>query len=437
MVKSRFQLFVSIGAFIDTFAFLIFLYLLLSYSTNSYGAAYQSSTTSAIGLGSAYAGEAAATDNIANIAANPALTATFQSPRIAIGGILVNPNQNVNGINYSNGDAAALDSNGIADDYIVPAGYFTYPLTEDWSFGLAMFSDYNFRYNYNPSYPIGINTGKRSLFTYEINPQLAMHYSEKLYFGFGVSSIYANYKLTTHYGDQNFPNPSQIYQDYQGSGLGFRYNLGVFYLYGEATQIGLAYRSASEIKTEGFLKITATDNQVSFNDTATLTTTVPEEMQLSAVHQLTSTLSIQSSLAWHNWHNLSDLSITHSNCPANPNLNLPPGQCLKEEMDGKESWRIALAVNYQLNNAVIIRSGVATEQTSESSTIAMPFDQQNRFSLGASYQASPNISLDVGISYLKYSAVDMMKSVADSSYQVKAHGTSALFGLQLNYRLLE
>jgi long-chain fatty acid transport protein len=59
----------------------------------------------------------------------------------------------------------------------VPAGYFTYPLTDDWSFGLAIFSDYNFRYSHNPSYPVGINTGKRLLFTYEMNPQLTMHHS--------------------------------------------------------------------------------------------------------------------------------------------------------------------------------------------------------------------------------------------------------------------
>jgi long-chain fatty acid transport protein len=428
MVKSSFRLFASM----DAFSFLTFSFLFFGYSPTSYGAAYQSSTTSAIGLGSAYAGEAAATDNIANIAANPALTATFQSPRIAIGGILVNPNQDVDGIAYSNGDPSSLDSNGIADDYIVPAGYFTYPLTEDWSFGLAMFSDYNFRYSYKPRYPIGINTGQRSLFTYEMNPQLAMHYSEDLYFGFGVSSIYANYKLTTRYGDQHNPNPSQIYQDYQGSGLGFRYNLGLLYLYGDSTQIGLAYRSASEIKMEGILKTTATDNQGSFNDTATLTTTVPEEIQLSAVHQLNSTLSIQSSLAWHNWGNLTDLSITHTDCPDNPSLNLPSGQCLKEKSNGKESWRIALAVNYQLNNAVIVRSGIATEQTSESSTIAMPFDNQNWFSLGLTYQATPKISFDMGIAYLTYEDI----TIAGSNYQVKAHGSNTLLGLQLSYRLI-
>lgn len=407
------------------------------YSPLVYAASYQSSTTSAIELGTAGAGAAADTSNLANIAVNPAITAAFSYPSMTIASIFVKSEKDINGEHYSNGDPDALDNTGIEDNYIVPAGYFAFPLNDKWSFGFATFSNYNVRNNYDTDYPAGVLAGKRTLFTYEINPNIAVKLTDSLYLGAGVSAIYGNYKLTTNYGAQTPNNPSQIYQDYSGSGIGFRYDIGMLYQLNQHHQFGLSYRSASDIETEGEFTTLADNNDLVFQDTVTLDMAVPSELTLSAVHQLDQRLSVQYSLAWHGWESLDNIAVSHPDCPANPGFNLPQGQCLIESVNAEDSWKIAFAVSYKLNDVLLLHSGASTEKSTESATFSIPFDKKTNFSFGLSYYASRTLSFDIGLTYAKYEATRIKDTVGLDAFDISAEGNSTMLGLQLNYQLID
>lgn len=409
----------------------------LYYPVSIHAASYQSSTTSAIELGNAGAGAAADTTNLANIAVNPAIIAAFSYPSMAIAVNLVKSDQDINGEQYSSGDAAALDNPDVGDNYIVPSGYFALPINKKWSFGFASFSNYNARNSYANDYAVGQLAGNRSLSSYEMNPNIAVKLTDDLYLGAGMSIIYANYKLTTNYGVQNPNNPSQTYQDYAGSGIGFRFNIGMLYKLNNAHQFGLSYRNSSDIETEGMFTTLDRNNQSIFQDSASLNMAVPSELTLSAVHQLAQPLSIQYSFAWYDWQNLNEISVSHPDCPANLELNLAQGQCLSESIHAEDSWKAAFALNYKLNDTVLLRSGIATEQTTESATIALPFDQRTNFSIGLSYYATPSLSFDVGLSYAKYQRDQIIQTIAASSFEISSQGSSTLLGLQLNYQLMD
>jgi long-chain fatty acid transport protein len=410
--------------------------LIIYYSPLTNAASYQSSTTSAIELGTAGAGGAADTTNLANIAVNPAITAAFSYPSIAITAIFVKSEKDIEGENYSNGDASALDQQNIGDNYVVPSAYFAFPINKKWSFGFATFSNYNVRNNYDTQYPAGIITGQRSLFTYEINPNVAVKLTDKLYLGVGVSAIHGNYKLTTTYGAQNPTNPSQIYQDFHGTGLGFRYDVGVLYKINKRHQFGLSYRSATDIETEGDFTTLENNNDLLFQNTSTLSMAVPSETTLSGFHQLDPRLSIQYSLAWYGWENLDEVSVSHPDCPANPDFNLSQGQCLTESVNAEDSWKFAFAVSYKLNDVILLRSGASTEKSTESATFAIPFDEKNNFSVGLTYFASRSLSFDMGLTYARYETTRIENTVGLDSFSVSAEGDSTMLGLQLNYQLI-
>jgi len=405
-------------------------------SSSIYAASYQSSTTSAIELGTAGAGGAADTSNLANIAVNPAIIAAFSYPSMAIAGIFVKSEKDIHGEFYSSGTPEALNNSGIEDNYVVPAGYFAFPINDRWSFGLATFSNYNVRNNYETEYPAGALTGQRSLFTYEINPNVAIKLTSKLYLGVGVSAIYGNYQLATNYGAQNPSNPSQIYQDYNGSGLGFRYVIGGLYKINKHHQFGLSYRSAADIETEGDFTTLANNNDLEFQDTTTLSMAVPSELTLSGFHQLDPRLAIQYSLAWYGWKNLDYVSVSHPNCPANLNFNLAQGQCLIEDVNAEDSWKIAFAVSYKLNDVILLRSGASTEKVTESATFSIPFDKKTNFSFGLTYFASRTLSFDMGLTYARYDTTRIKDTIGLDDFDVSTDGNSTMLGLQLNYQLI-
>lgn len=407
------------------------------YSPSLQAASYQSSTTSAIELSNAGAGSAADTSNLAHMAVNPAIAAAFAHPSVAITGILVKSDKAVTGEYYSNGDPSALDDSSIADNYVVPSAYFVLPLTDNWSFGFATFSNYNVRNDYDTDYPVGMSAGRRSLFTYEINPNIAVKLTDNLYIGAGVSAIYGNYQLTTNYGAQNPNNPSQIYQDFNGTGIGFRFDVGMIYKINKRHQIGLSYRSASDITTEGTFTTLANNNDLVFQDTATLSMAIPSELNLAAVHKLDQRLSIQYSLAWYGWENLDSISVTHPDCPANAGFNLPQGQCLSEPVNAEDSWKVAFAINYKLNDVLWLRSGASTEKSTESATFAIPFDKTTSFSFGMSYYASRALSFDIGLTYAKYESSRIKDTIGLDSFDVSTEGNSTMLGFQINYQLIE
>jgi long-chain fatty acid transport protein len=411
--------------------------LITYYSPLTYAAAYQSSTTSAIELGNAGAGGAADTTNLANIAINPAITAAFDHPSISIAAIFVKSEKDINGEYYSNGASDALDNANIGDNYVVPSAYFAFPINEKWSFGFATFSNYNVRNNYDTAYPAGIVTGQRSLFTYEINPNAAVKLTDKLYLGFGVSAIHGNYKLATNYGAQNPTNPSQIYQDFSGTGLGFRYDIGALYKINKDHQFGLSYRSATEIETEGDFTTLARNNDLIFQDTTTLSMAVPSETTLSGFHQLDPRLAIQYSLAWYGWENLDYISVSHADCPANPDFDLPQGQCLIESVNAEDSWKFAFAVSYKLNDVILLRSGASTEKATESATFSIPFDKKTNFSVGLTYFASRSLSFDMGLTYARYETSRIKDTIGLDDFDISTEGNSTMLGLQLNYQLID
>lgn len=409
----------------------------LIFNSDSIAASYQSFSTSAIDISNASAGAAADKINLASIAINPALSAQINAPKLAISTIFVKPNNEVTGNYYSAGNADELDSKDVGKSYMVPAAYFAMPITKNWFIGVAAFSNYNSKLEYDNSYVAGLAAGTRELFSYEINPHIAYRINNELSVGLGISHIYASYEAATNYGDQNNANREQSYLDYEGSGDDLRFNIGVYYQYTQFSQFGLSYKTSAEVATSGPLRKLSSINTLIFSADATSNITIPSELVLSGLHKVDRRLSLLYSFSRYGWSEQKNTEIKNRGCNADATFGLDQGQCLSEEVSASDSFRLAIAMNYKLNDITVFRSGIAYEQSSDSQTFANPFDQKHWFSLGFSFTANQRLSFDIGVAYAFYEENKQELTIASNNYQITNSGNDIVAALQLNYRFLD
>lgn len=409
----------------------------LIFTTDSFAASYQSFSTSAIDISNASAGAAADKNNLASIAINPALSAQLNAPKLAISTIFVKPSSEVTGNYYSAGNADKLDNEDVGKSYMIPAAYFAMPINKTWSIGLAAFSNYNSKLEYENNYVAGLAAGTRELFTYEINPHIAYRIGDVVSIGFGVSHIYGSYEVTTNYGDQNNSNREQNYLDYEGSGNDLRFNIGLYYQYTQFSQFGLSYKTGTKIETSGALRKYSRINKLIFNANATSNITIPSELVFSGLHKVDKRLTLLYSFSRYGWSEQKNTEIKNSGCNPDASFGLSQGQCLSEEVSASDSFRLAMAMNYKLNDITVMRSGLAYEQNTDSQTFANPFDQKHWFSFGFSFNVSRRLSFDIGFAYAFYEEHKQELTIASNSYQITNSGNDIVAALQLNYRFLE
>lgn len=170
---------------------------LLSTTTQVHAAGFQLAEYSATGLGRAFAGEAAMADNASAQARNPAMLTYLEGRQLSAGGIYVMPNVDVKGdVSLSspllgpnpivmNGDA--ID---VADDALVPNFYYSNQLNDQWTWGLAVNSNYGLATELPATHAAAIFGNKTSVTTVEFNPNIAYRINDAVSVGGGVRIVY-------------------------------------------------------------------------------------------------------------------------------------------------------------------------------------------------------------------------------------------------------
>jgi long-chain fatty acid transport protein len=106
---------------------------------------------------------------------------------------------------------------------------------------------------------------------------------------------------------------------------------------------------------------------------------------------------------WTGWSSLQALTFVRSN-----------GTILQSTpYNWDDSWRVALGANYRYNDRLMVRGGVAWDQTpigEEFLTVRLPDSDRWWLSLGAQYKFAPNMKLDAGFTYIIANSPNINKS---------------------------
>nr|WP_075518812.1 outer membrane protein transport protein [Moritella viscosa]SHO01983.1 Putative long-chain fatty acid transport protein [Moritella viscosa] len=417
---------------------------LLLVTAQSSAAGFQVSEHSASGLGRAFAGEAAVADNASVLARNPAAMTRFKQAELSFAGSYVEPNVDITGVkDTSVGAVLGRDVNELnADDMVhsafVPATYFIQPINDKLTFGLGIFSSYGVTTEFEDDYAAGAAAGKTDLLTLNINPNIAFKATEQLSLGFGVSAVYGKAAIKRNYGDiiaaktyavagvaaaRAANNPSKELFLLEGDAWAIGWNTGALYEINKNNRIGLAYRSQVDLDFEGdFTDVTSDDNKVK----ASLDLPLPATAEFSGYHALNESFAVSYSVLWTEWSKFEELRATSSSCK--------DGECFLKEESFNDSMRYSIGAEYTIDK-VILRAGFALDESAGETTLSIPESDRFWYTVGATYNASSNLSLDFGVAYIYVEEVEFTETpVPGMEYAFKSSGDAIIASAQANYR---
>jgi len=405
----------------------------------------------ASGQGNAYAGAAVGTNNASTIFFNPAGMMNFDGDQLVIAGHFIEPSADFTNDDSSlaaiytafpptNGTFLSGDDDDGGQGAFVPNLYWVKTINESMKFGLGFNSPFGLAVEYDDDWVGRYHAVESDLKTININPSLAYRVNDRVVIGGGLNVMLADVTLTSAVdmgsvcvggvlaapqplpvalavcqtdpdgpGPQTAAPPQELdgfadltADNYDDFGVGF--NLGVTFEVNKQTNIGVSYRSEVEIDVEGKADFTTpttnpTVNGVVatglFNDSdIEATVDLPASFSVSVAH----TVGKYTWLAdWTRteWSSFDELRIEYDN-PAQPDT------VTTEDWD--DSNRYSIGLDYQYSDKMILRTGVALDETpvpsKERRTPRLPGNDRTWLSFGLSYLINPQMSVDVGYSHL-------------------------------------
>lgn len=444
----------------------------------AFGAGFQLNEHSANGLGRAFAGEAAVTDEASVIARNPAAMSKFDRTSFSLVMTYINPEVEVKGTSTASSAATfnesavplasmfgadiaplqaehEVDEKDIAPSAFIPAIYLIVPVNDKWAWGVAGFSNYGLSTDYSGGFNGLEYADKTELITFNVNASLSYTISDQLSIGVGLDAVYADaeiYTSTPGYMDDYLPSLAQFNAlvptingtlgegtvaeqplipgglkvlRLKGDDWGWGWNAGILWEPTIYTDIALTYHSEVDLTLEGDI---SSQVQATLNSSGSLDLTLPSTAELAINQQFAGSWSVQASARFTNWSSFKRLE-------ADTDVGTIP---IKEE-HWKDAWRYAVGIGYQVSPDWQLRAGFAIDKTpvrAQYRTISIPDADRKWFSLGTSYQFSKQLGLDVGYSYLKGDKVDVHEqSALGTTLDAKlAKADAHILSAQLNYR---
>ena len=427
-------------------------------------AGFQLAEYSSTGLGRAFAGEAAMADNASAQGRNPAMLTYLEGRQLSAGGIYVMPNVDVHGevtlaspflgSQTMTMNADALD---VAGDALVPNFYYSNQLNEQWTWGLALNSNYGLATEVPSTHPTAIFGNETAVTTVEFNPNIAYKINDEFSVGAGVRVVYGDGKIGASTpawvdGIKAIPTlPAQVaaalppsgtsLKTMEGDDIAFGWQLGASWQITPAHRLGFAYHSGVELELDGDAAGLIYNGGQDVQIEGYMPLELPAFAELASHHQLTENWAMHASVNWTQWSVFDELVAYF------PGEQKPAGDLesdLVKEENFKDNWRFALGTTYQVNNDWVVRGGVALDKTAvedEYRTITIPDSDRIWFSAGAGYQATKNLTVDFAVTYIKaHGDAPINESMnllglAQVNFDGKASGDVWLVGAQLSYRM--
>lgn len=444
-------------------------------------AGFQLNETSISGLGRAYAGEAAASDNVAVLARNSAVLTSFDKATVSTGVAYVHPQVDISGTVtsdlgglYNNlatmADGAtgsslprvatsySGDQQNIAGDAAVPNLYLAIPLNNQWVFGFGSFAEFGL----STDYPASSNTleygDKTELTTVTLKPSLGWKVNDQLSLGAGIRFLYADATLSTSTpayfnglaGAVSAYNPvasatgvlpqlpvvpaNQPILHVSGDDWGYGYDLGLVYAPIDSLRLAASYRSEVDLTLSG----TAHSALLAVaNGSGSVDLTLPATTEFAARWQAMPAFTFYASAQLTGWNSFDRLVV---------DLDASGTSLVAKEEHWQDAWRYAIGADWAATPTLTLKAGYANDQSpvpAEYRTLSIPDADRQWASLGLSWVVTRQWQIDAGYSYLMGENVDIHESfsmpvngsmVAVSHFDGElASGDAHLFGLGVSY----
>ncbi|EKO5177398.1 TPA: outer membrane protein transport protein [Vibrio cholerae] len=416
---------------------------LASVSTFTQAAGFQLAEYSATGLGRAYAGEAAMADNASTQWRNPAMLTYLEGTQVSAGAIYVNPNVDVEGtVNHAQLGKTHASSNDFADDAVIPNFYLSHQLNEQMALGFALGTNYGMETDLGTDFAASHFGNQASVISKEANLNIAYQILPQLSIGGGVRYVMGEghfgatapaKNLIRHPVTNNVMTlPKGTTLKYmEGEDNSWGWQVGSAWQINQDHRVGFAYKSEVVMDFEGHAE------GVSYGSykPGMMSVTLPATAELASFHQLNDQWAIHASINWTDWSSFKELTAV-----------FPEKSDLIKSENWEDNYRFALGTTYQYDAKLALRAGVAYDTSAvddKNRTATIPETDRTWVSVGGSYVATPQLTLDAGFTYIfakdatinePRDASDQTAAAIGGAFTGNVSGNVWLIGVQANYR---
>ncbi len=416
---------------------------LASVSTFTQAAGFQLAEYSATGLGRAYAGEAAMADNASAQWRNPAMLTYLEGTQVSAGAIYVNPNVDVEGtVNHAQLGKTHASSNDFAHDAVIPNIYLSHQLNEQVALGFALGTNYGMETDLGTEFAASHFGNQASVISKEANLNIAYQILPQLSIGGGVRYVMGEghfgatapaKNLIRHPVTNNVMTlPKGTTLKYmEGEDNSWGWQVGSAWQINQNHRVGFAYKSEVVMDFEGHAE------GISYGSykPGMMSVTLPATAELASFHQLNDQWAIHASINWTDWSSFKELTAV-----------FPEKSDLIKSENWEDNYRFALGTTYQYDAKLALRAGVAYDTSAvddKNRTATIPETDRTWVSVGGSYVATPQLTLDAGFTYIfakdatinePRDASDQTAAAIGGAFTGNVSGNVWLIGVQANYR---
>jgi long-chain fatty acid transport protein len=359
----------------------------------AHGAAFQLMEQNASGLGNAYSGQAAAAEDASTVWFNPAGMVRLPGRQVVGALNLIRPSAKFtdDGSTLPTGFPGPRGGDGgeAGGWNAVPNAYLSWELRPGtmWA-GLGINAPFGLKTEWDSAWVGRFQAVKSEVRSVNVNPALAWRVGDRLALGVGLNAMRFDAELSNA---ARLGPATERMATVKGDDWAYGWNAGVLWDLTPAMRAALTYRSSISVKLEGDATF---DRAPALNAPVRSDIKLPDTLSLALSHQLTSRLQVLADWTRTGWDGIQDLVISNANTGATLSTTA---------LAFRDSWRVGVGANYQVNSAWKIRAGFAYDKSpvqDSHRTPRLPDDDRRWVALGAQYTASSRLAFDVGYAHL-------------------------------------
>ncbi|RON06314.1 OmpP1/FadL family transporter [Pseudomonas brassicacearum] len=405
-------------------------------STQIFASGFALNEQSISGMGTGYAGRSSSAEDASTVFGNPAGMSRIKRQEVTGGLAAIDASSD---IKDAHGAHPGTNKGDMVPFTAVPMGYYVKPIDDHWAFGLGVYAPFGLITNYESGFQGGGFGSKSEVKVVTFQPTVSYAFNDRVSIGFGPTINRIGGTL-----ESDVPLFGDTHVKIKGDDTALGYNFGVLVQATDTTRVGLTYHSKVKYKLEGHTDITAGANAPSAflqsnRYDASLKIETPESVDFSVTQQLTDAWTVYAGSTWTRWSRLKDITVNNEGVTAAQGGVLSPALfgTITEEQNWHNTWAYAIGTSYQLNKQWVLRTGLTFDQSPTNNTDRsprIPTGDRTIFSLGAGYNVTDDLTIDVAYSYLKEEAVTVNHSNAVDSYSAKYENSANGFGVGATYR---
>lgn len=376
---------------------------------------------SASGMGTGFAGRSSAAEDASTLFGNPAGMSKLDRTEVVGGFATIFASTE---ISDAQGMFSGSNDGDMVPTAVVPFGYLVSPLDDRWHAGIGVYAPFGVIGDYEKGFQGRYHGMYSGVQVVTLQPTVSYQVNDRVSVGFGPTINQIKGKLTRNSPHAVAPGVGQdTTVNVKGDDIGYGFNAGVLVDINDHLRWGLTYHSKVDYALEGRTRVTGSVAP-GLNGTydAGLDFTSPESIDTSITWQLDAKWTVYAGTTWTRWSRLDQIVIVNDDIL--PAYQGRIGEIVEDmQWDDILSW--AVGASYQLNPQWVLRAGFTSDPSPTNDihrTVRIPVSDRQVFSLGAGWDVTPDLTLDVAYSYLREAEGEINTADYTAEFRNQAHG---------------